>query len=473
MMEFGLFDNLETIFDQMSELEVLPTGFGSKRDGLTLIFDKYNPIDLYIPDCVKEIKALAFENCWNIRSVRLPMPASGLDQEAFFGCYFLERVVVPKGRKEEYEEYFYRQPFYKGQFCVVEEGNEESGKIDPDIVEKLHYKLIISVTFENKTYDYASVYDVRLGDEVYVTGSMAGEKGRVTRIMGELQQNNSIFYKIVLLAKRGRPAIKADYTEKEQKKAREKILAAFRERKNNAATVFKRNIVFGLQDDKELFSLALRMDGGLIRFGGEKILQDRQLMILALENTTDDLFRTTDYFIEDREIVCLQLERRYESFRNLSEAFKADEDIRVKLIESGAPYEFVSQYIAEDEFSYRLVEAFVRQKGYNLEYFKRYYEDRELLKIAVLNSREFLFSSWLPAWVTKDPEICYYAIAKGNITMLPAVDESLRNSLIFIAAVLTVKPKADKFWDIELVSKAKELGKVSEQKYMEYWKNQV
>lgn len=228
-----------------------------------------------------------------------------------------------------------------------------------------------------------------------------------------------------------------------------------------------------MQDDKKLFYLALPTDGSLIRFGGKEILHDRHLMILALQNTTDDLFRTTDYFIEDKEIVCLQLERRYNSFRNLSEAFRADEDVRIKLIESGAPYQFVSEFIAEEEFNYRLVEAFVRKKGYNLKCFERFYNDRALWKIAVTNSKEILLESWVPAWVKKDPEICYYAIAKGNIAMLPAVDESLRNLHIFIAAILTVKPKMEKYWNIELVSKAKELGKVSEKKYLEFWREET
>ena len=360
-----------------------------------------------------------------------------------------------------------------GQFCVVEEGNEERGKIDPDVVEKLPYKLIISVSFGNKTYDYTSVYNVRLGDDVYVTGSMAGEKGTVTRIMGELPYGNAISYQDVLFAKRGGHVAKAEYTANEREKARKKIITAFTEEQKNAVTIFKKNIGFGLQDDKKLFYLALPTDGSLIRFGGKEILHDRHLMILALQNTTDDLFRTTDYFIEDKEIVCLQLERRYNSFRNLSEAFRADEDVRIKLIESGAPYQFVSEFIAEEEFNYRLVEAFVRKKGYNLKCFERFYNDRALWKIAVTNSKEILLESWVPAWVKKDPEICYYAIAKGNIAMLPAVDESLRNLHIFIAAILTVKPKMEKYWNIELVSKAKELGKVSEKKYLEFWREET
>ena len=57
--------------------------------------------------------------------------------------------------------------------------------------------------------------------------------------------------------------------------------------------------------------------------------------------------------------------------------------------------------------------------------------------------------------------------------MLPAVDESLRNLPVFIAAILTVKPKMEKHWNIELVSKAKELGKVSEKKYLEFWREET
>lgn len=473
MIEFGSFDGLEKICNDMKKLNVLPNGFGSSRFILSLIHYTYKPYDLYVPDNVKRIKERAFENCWNIRSIRLPMPVSGLAQDAFIGCYFLEKIIVPKGRKEEYEEYFYHQPFYMGQFCVVEEGNEESGKIDPDVVEKLPYKLIISVSFGNKTYDYTSVYNVRLGDDVYVTGSMAGEKGTVTRIMGELPRTNAVSYQDVLFAKRCGHVAKAQYTANEREKARKKIITAFTEKQKNAVTVFKKNIGFGLQDDKELFNLALPTDGSLIRFGGKEILHDRQLMILALQNTTDDLFRTTDYFIEDKEVVCLQLEKRYESFRNLSEAFRSDEDVRIKLIESGAPYQFVSEFIPKDEFTYQLVETFVRKKGYNLEFFDEFYDNRELWKIAVTNSKEILLESWVPAWVKKDPEICYYAIAKGNIAMLPAVDESLRNLPVFIAAILTVKPKMEKHWNVELVSKAKELGKVSEKKYLEFWREET
>lgn len=471
MIYYNSFDRMKTIYKEMERLKTLPKDFGSGWSVFSSIsnpfIDEYTPIDLYIPDNINKIAKGAFCNCWNIRTLRLPMPAANLAPGAFECCYFLEKIIVPKGRKEEYEAYFYQEPFYMKQFCVVEEGDENGGHIDPTIVEKLHYKLIVSVSFDKKTYDYTSVYNVKLGDEVYVEGNMAGEKGIVTRIKGELPSSNKIFYKTILLAKRGQPVAKKAYTEKEQSKAKEKIITAIKERKSNAISVFKNNIIYGLQDEKELFLLALPLDGSLIRYGGEQILRDKQLMILALKNTTDDLFRTTNYFIEDKEIVYLQLERHYESFRELSDQLKADEDVRIKLIESGAPYEFASEYIKQEEFTYRLVETYVRVKGYNLSHFKDYYNNRELWKIAVTNSREILFESWVPVWVKKDPEICYWAIAKGNITMLPAVDERLRNNPIFIAAILSVKPKAASYWkDEALLTEAKQLGKISMKEYL-------
>lgn len=59
-----------------------------------------------IPDSVILLGASAFENCKNLRSVKLSKSLTTIEKKAFYGCIYLEEVFIPEGVKVIAEEAF-------------------------------------------------------------------------------------------------------------------------------------------------------------------------------------------------------------------------------------------------------------------------------------------------------------------------------------------------------------------------------
>ena len=99
-MDFSGFEVLSTIHEQMKQLKELPERFGSCRLILTTFIGcKYRPCDMYVPDNVEKIDAGAFEDCRNLRNIRLPMPAANVAQDAFAG-FHCKTLRLPKTLKK-------------------------------------------------------------------------------------------------------------------------------------------------------------------------------------------------------------------------------------------------------------------------------------------------------------------------------------------------------------------------------------
>lgn len=427
--------------------------------------NKSNSFDVYLSDSVSIIREGAFARNYNLRKIRLAAPVENIHELAFTDCYALRKVIVPKALVKDYEEYFYQKPFYKEQFEVVA---EEEYDFNTEISEACVSQKTVSVAFDGGVYDYYSLCDVELGDKVCVSGKMHDFQGEVVRVKS-LQQLMNATERVYFAEKNA--AMSIEFTEKEQKKAKEKILTAAQAKKKTLFKIFRDNIKFGLYNDEEVFRAVLECDGGLIQYGDENIVSNRDLMKLALQNTTDNLFLSIKHFNDDKELALMQIEKDFSTILCLSDRLQKDEDIRAAAAEFGAEKSFLEDVYGVDSITYEVVKGFVKKKGYNLGDFSDFVDDVELLKIAVMNSKELLSCSWVPAWVKADAEICYYAVVKGNILQLEYVSSTLKSNAIFVAAVLSAKPNASKYFTATQIQSASALGKIPEKKFFEMIKN--
>jgi hypothetical protein len=183
------------------------------------------------------------------------------------------------------------------------------------------------------------------------------------------------------------------------------------------------------------------------------------------------LFLSIKHFNDDKELALMQIEKDFSAILCLSNRLQCDEEIRAAAAEFGAGKELFEDVYGPDSITYEVVKGFVKNKGYNLGDFPDFVDDVDLLKIAVTNSKELLSCSWVPAWVKSDAEICYYAVVKGNILQLEYVSSTLKSNAIFVAAVLSAKPNAAKYFSATQIQSAAVLGKIPEKKFLEMIKN--
>lgn len=73
------------------------------KDGKTVVFGCKNS---FIPSGVRHIAAQAFEDCWDLESIRIPEGVVSIGDLAFSGCCNLKRVKLPKTLKSIGREAF-------------------------------------------------------------------------------------------------------------------------------------------------------------------------------------------------------------------------------------------------------------------------------------------------------------------------------------------------------------------------------